>query len=76
MADFSNAKERGRIFRDDLGVSKRVSLYRYLLEEPTALDEHRRMKKARPRDGRNISPPRTGASACAPSGKTARKELD
>lgn len=34
-----------RFFRNDTGVSERVSLYRYLLEEDTALEDHRRMKK-------------------------------
>lgn len=43
--EFAKAAERDRFFRDDLGVKRRVSLYRYLIEDETALAEHQKTKK-------------------------------
>lgn len=42
---FQNPKVREEFFNDDLGVGERVALYRYLLEEEVALEEHRKKRR-------------------------------
>jgi SNF2 family DNA or RNA helicase len=43
--DLDNARLRDQFFRDNLSVKQRVSLYRYLLEDDSALKEHLTSKR-------------------------------
>ena len=43
---FSSPTTRAQFFTDTLVVSERVALYRYLLGEDAALEEHRRLRRA------------------------------
>ncbi len=52
---FASPDNRARFFSEELNVKDRVALYRYLLDEDTALEEHRRVRRAydRATDGKH-----------------------
>jgi superfamily II DNA or RNA helicase len=77
QARVSGSDTQAAFFRDNLGVNERVSLYRHLLEQETALNEHRQMKRALDRvtKGKHQTSPRRRARIRAERERKAESSL-
>lgn len=75
QSDFSKPATRDKFFRDTLSVRQRIALYRYLLEDEGALQEHRKMKSIvdRVTEGKRLASPRRTMRTSAT--RKARTEL-